>query len=109
MRYNYYRQGNTVICVSRYNGKRVKATAKCNPEYDKFDFEIGKQIARLRVDMKIQEKKIKRAVELRENAYVELEVAQRNLAKTDARVSDAITELQNLNKRYLGMKADLKF
>ena len=58
-RYTFYKHDNEIICVSRYAGKPVRAIAKCAPQ-DKFDEETGKSIAKLRVDIKVAEKRFKR-------------------------------------------------
>ena len=109
MRYNFYKKGNTVICVTKYNGKTVKAVAKCNPEYDEFDYETGKKIAKLRADMKVQEKKLKKMIALRETAYAEVEQANANLAFAANKVDETMEELRKLGKQYDNMKKDLRF
>lgn len=62
IKYNYYNTKNSVVCVSYYAGKPVKGIAKCNPE-DEFDLEVGKKLAKLRVDAKIATKKAKYAAD----------------------------------------------
>lgn len=59
-RYKFYQNGNEVICVSSYGGKKVRAVAKCSPE-DTFDFDAGKRLAQARVDAKIADKRAARA------------------------------------------------
>ena len=58
-RYTFYKHENEIICVSHYAGKPVRAVAKCAPQ-DEFDEETGKSIAKLRVDVKVAEKRFKR-------------------------------------------------
>jgi hypothetical protein len=63
-RYKFYvdEANRKVIAVSSYAGKNVKGVAKCSPD-DEFDIEKGKQLAAARCDMKIAEKRYKRASE----------------------------------------------
>lgn len=62
-RYRIYTNDNgMVIVVSTYAGKNIRGVAKCNPQ-DKFSQEIGEQIAQARCDLKIAEKRVKRARE----------------------------------------------
>lgn len=58
----FYIADNKVIAVSSYAGKTVKGVAKCSPE-DTFDVEKGKQLAAARCNLKIAEKRVKRAYE----------------------------------------------
>ena len=60
-RYRIYtdRKGK-VIVVSTYAGKNVRGVAKCHPS-DSFDNEKGIKIAQARCDLKIAEKRVKRA------------------------------------------------
>jgi len=60
MRYKFFQNGNKVICVSSYAGKRVRGVAICSDK-DDFDFETGKRLAQLRCDKKIAEKRFARA------------------------------------------------
>lgn len=60
MRYKYYRANNKIICVSTFAGKPVRGVAVCSPN-DKFDFETGAELARLRCDAKIATKRFNRA------------------------------------------------
>ncbi len=59
-KYKYYTAPNKVIAVSTYAGKVVKGVAKCDPR-DTFDLEKGAALAKARCDMKIAEKRCKRA------------------------------------------------
>lgn len=51
-----------VVVVSSYAGRSVRGVAKCNPQ-DSFDAETGQKIAQARCDLKIAEKRVKRAKE----------------------------------------------
>ena len=77
MRYNYYFNGNKIICVSKYAGKPVRAVAICSDE-DEYDEVYGKDLARARVDLKIAEKKLKRSDEMKK--YLEFLIEDLNSA-----------------------------
>lgn len=60
-RYSSYKlpDGKTkVIAESSYHGNRVRGYAICSPE-DNFDLELGKKLAAMRCNEKIQVKKMK--------------------------------------------------
>lgn len=59
-KYKFYKKGNTTIAVSSYAGKRVKATAKCDPR-DSYNEMDGKHLAAARCNWKIACKRAKRA------------------------------------------------
>lgn len=67
-RYRFIQTGNKVICISTYAKKVVKGIAKCSPN-DEFDLEFGKELAKLRCDVKIADKRANRAAE----KYIEAE------------------------------------
>ena len=52
MNYNYYVIGNKVVCTTRFGDKKFRATATCMPG-DTFDEEVGKKLAKYRVDFKV--------------------------------------------------------
>lgn len=91
MRYHFYtdKKNSKVICVSSYAKKPVKAYAKCSPE-DEFDFEQGSELARLRVDEKIAEKRVKRAQQKVKEATRALEEAQAHLDHMKEYLQDSI-------------------
>lgn len=60
-RYKYYfTPGPKVICTSTYAGRTVRGVAICSDK-DEFDMEKGKALAKARVDLKIADKRLKRA------------------------------------------------
>lgn len=59
-KYQFYINGNKVIAVSSYEGRRVRGVAKCNP-IDEFDLEKGKRLAAARCNAKVAERRLKRA------------------------------------------------
>lgn len=80
-KYNFYDNGkDIVVCVSSYAGKKVRATAKCDPQ-DKFDYETGCLLAKGRVDAKIAEKRKNRA-------YVKMMIAQGEVDKALRALAD---------------------
>lgn len=59
-KYRYYVAGHKVIAVSTYCGRTVKGVSICHPD-DKFDLELGKKIAAARCNVKVAEKRARRA------------------------------------------------
>ena len=57
--YTYVHLGHKTIAIAKYGGKTIKATSKLDPR-DKFDKEIGEQIAGARLRLKILNKKKKK-------------------------------------------------
>ena len=56
----FYFTGKKVIATSRDAGKTIKGIAKCSPE-DEFDVEKGKELAAARCNVKVTERRKKRA------------------------------------------------
>lgn len=68
--YTYYTDDKSrVACVAMYAGRAVKGVAKCNTEQDTFDLQKGKELAKLRCDYKLAEKRIRKAEEKQREAY----------------------------------------
>lgn len=57
-RYKFYfdEKNSTIICVSSFAGKAVKGRAKCHPN-DDFNEDLGKELAKLRCDLKVADKR----------------------------------------------------
>jgi len=89
-RYKYHVAGNKVICSSTYAKKRVRGIAKCAPE-DKFDIEKGRELARLRCDLKVAKKR-------RQRAEMETKAAWETLLKTFMRHEKMISYLHDSMK-----------
>ena len=107
MRYRFYDNGkDTVICVSSYAGKRVRAVAKCAPE-DEFDLEAGKKLAQARVDVIITQKRVARAHRKFNDAVKQLEAANKHIDNMGLYVTSSIDEaneaLANLAKLTEGL------
>ena len=87
-RYKYYKDSKgKVIAVSSYAGKAIRGVAKCNPN-DSFDEDVGKQLAQLRCDVKIADKRIKRA-------QAQYDAATRAVNKAQADWEKAVQYLSN--------------
>lgn len=60
-RYKVYTDGKSkVIVTSTFAGRTVRGVAKCSPE-DKFDLQTGIELAQLRCDVKVAQKRRERA------------------------------------------------
>ncbi len=79
---------NKVIAVSSYAGRKVTGVATCAPE-DKFDLKKGMALAAARCNLKVAEKRMKRASQKREEADEILLAASEYLAKTKNYYGDA--------------------
>lgn len=77
-----------VIVVSSYAGKNVRGVAKCNPQ-DNFDVETGKKIAQARCDLKIAEKRVKKAREKYDAAVAVFNKASKEVNKASEYVIHA--------------------
>lgn len=94
-----------VIAVSTYAGRKVRGVAKCNP-CDEFSIENGKKLAAARCNLKIAEKRVKRAKKKLDEA-IDLAIAQQHhrdcMASyyTDSQfdLKQAQTDLDNLLKQ----------
>lgn len=100
-KYKFYTDNSKeVIVVSTYARKNVRGVARCNPQ-DDFNYEIGKQIAKARCDLKIAEKRVKRArekydaaTEAFNKAAVEVDKATKYLLSAEKVSVDACKELE---------------
>jgi tRNA (Thr-GGU) A37 N-methylase len=95
-RYKFYidEANRKVIAVSTYAGKNVKGIAKCSPD-DTFDIEKGKQLAAARCNIKIAEKRYKRAVEKLEEADYAFINAQLHYDKMNRYYCDSYEDVMN--------------
>ena len=71
---------NKVIAVSSYCGRKVTGVATCAPE-DKFDLKKGMALAAARCNLKVTEKRMKRAAQKHEEANEILLAAGEYLTK----------------------------
>ena len=88
-----------VAAVSTYAGRNVRAVARCS-KGDTYDFEKGKKLAAARCDLKVREKRLKRALNKRHEAFVALEIAKKNWDKMNQYYSDSLDECV-ISKQYL--------
>ena len=80
---------STVVeALSSYGGEIVRGVAKCSPE-DTFDLEFGMQLAAARCDLKVAEKRVKRATKGYQEAANACEVAAQRLSKMQDYFCDA--------------------
>ena len=79
---------NVVEALSSYGGEIVRGVAKCNPE-DTFDLEFGMQLAAARCDLKVADKRVKRATKKYSEAANACEIAAKRLNKMQEYLCDA--------------------
>lgn len=60
MRYRYYQDGNRTICVSSFAGKPVRGVAICDSK-DTFTEDAGQKVSMARCDVKVANKRVKKA------------------------------------------------
>lgn len=80
-----------VIAVSTYAGRYVRGVAKLNP-LDEFDIEAGKKLAAARCNVKIAQKRVKRANKKILEAIQQRQDAERFYQKMLCYYSDANNE-----------------
>lgn len=83
-----------VVAVSTYAGRKVRGVAKCDPR-DEFSIENGKKLAAARCNVKIAEKRAKRA-EKKYTEAVALATAQlRHRDRMESYHADSLVELKH--------------
>lgn len=82
-----------VIAVSSYAGKTVKAKAVCSPD-DEFDIEKGKELAKLRCALKIENKRLKRAVNQKDWLFKFQVNLEKAILKNQRYVNDTFQEIK---------------
>lgn len=92
-KYKFYKKGNTTIAVSSYAGKRVKATAKCDPR-DSYNEMDGKHLAAARCNWKIACKRSKRAEKKFIEAITKLDEAQKYFEKMLRYMNESMVDEQ---------------
>jgi hypothetical protein len=93
-RYKFYvdEANRKVVAVSSYAGKNVKGIAKCSPD-DHFSEIKGQQLAAARCNLKIAEKRYKRASEKLEEADAAFINAQLNYDKMNRYYCDSYEDV----------------
>lgn len=74
MKYKYEIEGNKVIAYCNYAGNRIQASATCMPG-DNFDANFGMKLASKRLDLKIWNKRYKRASKRMNEALIKSSIA----------------------------------
>lgn len=107
MKYIYNIAENKVVCVSHFAGKAVRGIAKCDPNCDTFDVESGKELSQARCDVKVAEKRVKRANQKVEEAAKAYEQAKNHLGKmleyandANAELNHAVLHLQDVESKF---------
>lgn len=109
MAYKYYVSDDNkkVVCISSFAKRPVRGIAKCDTNYDNFDVETGKKLARLRCDVKVSSKRKQRAEQKLAEAQAALALAQARVAKMENYFSDATVELESAEKVLADFEATL--
>ena len=107
MKYIYNIAENKVVCVSRFAGKAVRGIAKCDTSCDKFNVESGKELSQARCDVKVAEKRVKRANQKVAEAFKAYEQAKKYLDKmheysndANAELNSAVLRLQDVESKF---------
>ena len=106
-RYHVSDDNKKVICISSFAKKPVRGIAKCDTNYDEFNVETGKHLARLRCDVKVSSKRKQRAEQKLAEAQAALALAQERVAKMQNYLADSTTELENAEKILADFEATL--
>lgn len=96
-RYKFYKADNKIVCVSSFAKKAVRGIAKCAPN-DDYDEEKGMRLAQLRCDAKIAQKRVDRAMEMADEAWVNYRTAEIWSDKMENYVKDAIIRRDEAQK-----------
>ena len=107
MAYKYHVSETKVVCISSFAKRPVRGIAKCDTNFDTFDVETGKKLARLRCDVKVSEKRAQRATTKLAEAQVAFEAAKARLEKMQNYLSDATTELAQAQNDLAAFEATL--
>ena len=85
--YSYTRKDGVkeIVALSTYAGKKVKGKAVCDPT-DEYNENVGKELAKLRCAVKVDAKRVRRAIEERNELL---------------RIQANIEKLIQKNKKYL--------
>lgn len=103
MRYKYFTNGkNKCVVISSFAGEPIRCEAKCNP-MDEFSIEKGYALAKARVDAEVAKRRMRRATQKRNEAYINAREALNRQSKmnryyNDAEIAEskAITELNRI-------------
>ena len=93
---------NVVEALSSYGGEIVRGVAKCNPE-DTFDLEFGMSLAAARCDLKVAEKRVKRATK----KYSEAANAHMATSKRLSKMQDYFCDATDMYDEAAARLADI--
>lgn len=113
MRYRFIHYVNAneetvTVCVSKYAGKIVRGVAICSLS-DEYDEVVGNRIAQARCDLKVAEKRLKRAQQKKLDAEKELRYHEMKLAKMDNYLHDAMAEKSLAESNLTTVESDYMF
>lgn len=97
MKVKFVRADNSIIAITRYAGKTLRASAKCNPE-DKFDEDKGRKLAEARLKVKLVKHRKNWAMRQMIKADIEYIQALRKARKMNKYVDDTWLEYENAMK-----------
>lgn len=98
MKYVFNVSNNKVVCVSHFAGKAVRGVAKCDPNFDEFVFDTGKKLSQKRCDVKVFEKRVKRANQRLKEAIEAYTAAKDLVARMTSYRNDAVIQLNEAVK-----------
>lgn len=106
-KYTYYNVEKKIICVSKYAGKLFRATASCSPA-DEYNEEIGRALAKARVDHKIATYMAKKKYEEYNQMSKEFERLADQMNKKLARACSWVEDRDNAYKALLEIEKRVK-
>ena len=106
-KYKYFVNGNKIIAISTYAGKTVRGVATCHPE-DNFDMETGKQLAAMRCDLKVREKRWKAANQKAEEKWIAFRKAEDESDEADIFLDESYNDWEKAKKDYQVFMDSLK-
>ena len=89
----YYKHNNEIVAVTSYQGKTIRAVAKCDPD-DEYSYDFGKDLATARANLKVATKRNKRACD-KMNEAAALRKAQDHYKDMCDYFDSSITEMED--------------
>lgn len=108
MKYIYNICDNKIVCVSHYAGKAVRGVSKCDETCDEFDIALGMDLAKLRCDKKIAEKRLARATAKFKEAQEALVAASNNMNRMNSYYEDSLKELYEVSYSLEQMEESIR-
>ena len=108
LHYNYSVVDNKVYCFVKYAGSSVVGVAKCDTSSDKFNEEVGMNLAKLRCQVKVTKKKLDRAAARVMEADKILAEAQARATRLRQSYLRIVKEGGNICKELDALEASLK-